>query len=224
MIRRTLFFCLAVLLIATAALPLLAQTTRPFSADIKFTGKGVNWPGKIFFSGEKVRTEVVVTGSLLITITDNTKKKAWSLDPELKTYMEMRTETALIPSFRSYNPANPCEGIAETTCQRVDTEIVDGQLCDKWEFVSRGKGPSLTIWISKTNGIPVKSVTAEGSTIELSNIRIGPQSRKLFKVPASYDKEGEPRRRGNPCVHEFPPDSDDTMRQHSERMSGCVRL
>ncbi len=190
MIRRIILCCLAVLLITTGVLPLLAQAPQPFSADMKLTGKGVSSTGKLFSSGDKVRMEMTAMGRSSITIADNVKKMAWVLMPDQKMYMEMSTENAQKkgPGYRNYNPANPCEGLANTTCQKVGTETVNGELCDKWVFTSKGNGPNLTTWISKANGIPIKSVTADGATMELSNIKFGAQSASLFEVPAGYQK------------------------------------
>ncbi len=187
--RRILVCCFAFLFILNA-LTLVAQAPQSFSADMKMTGKNITATGKLFSSGDKVRMETTAMGRSSVVIADNTKKLAWMLMPEQKMYMEMSTENAQRrgPSYRNYNPANPCEGIADTTCQKVGTETVNGELCDKWQFVSKGKGPNLTTWISKSTNIPIKSVTADGSTMELSNIKVGPQSASLFELPTGYQK------------------------------------
>lgn len=159
---------------------------------MKMTGKGVSSTGKLYVSDDKVRMETTAMGHPSTIIADHTKKLAWILMPQQKMYMEMSTVSAQSKgqSFHMYNPANPCAGIPDTTCQKIGTEMVNGQLCDKWQFVSKGKGPNLTTWISKTNNIPIKSVTADGSTMELTNIQTGPQSPTLFQVPAGYQKFG----------------------------------
>lgn len=175
----------------------MAQTGGPsFSADMKMAGKGVSSTGKLYSSGDKVRMEIKAQAAKagpmgnMIMISDSTKKLAYMLMPEQKMYMEMSTANAEKkgPSYRSYNPLNPCEGLPNTKCTKVGTEMMNGELCTKWQFVSTGNGPNLTTWISQKTNIPVKTVTADGSTMELTNIQTGPQSASLFQVPAGYQK------------------------------------
>lgn len=157
---------------------------------MKMTGKGITADGKLYSDGNKVRMEMNARGQQSITIADNTKKLAWMIMPAQKMYMEMSTANAEKKgaSYRSYNPANPCEGLPNTTCTKVGTEMMNGELCTKWQFVSKGNGPNLTTWISQKSSIPVKTVTSDGSTMELTNIKTGPQPASLFQVPAGYQK------------------------------------
>jgi hypothetical protein len=86
---------------------------------------------------------------------------------------------------RAYDPGNPCAGLDGTTCQKVGTETVNGYPCDKWQLT--GKENS-TVWISQQYHFPIKSVNADGSSVEFSNIKTGPQDASLFQVPAGYQK------------------------------------
>ena len=193
MIRRfaVCFFTLSLILLA--AVPLLAQVVTPFSADMKFaSAKGMAGTGKLYFSGNKVRMEMSARGQETIIISDQTRKIAYMLMPQQRMYMEMPTNAQGAgrrgPDWQTYDPTNPCQGLADTTCQKIGTEVVNGSVCTKWQFTGKSTSSNRTVWIDHKTGIPIKSLSADGTTMELSNIQQGPQSPGLFEVPAGYKK------------------------------------
>lgn len=191
--KRRILICCSVLLVVVATLPLLlAQGSQGFSADMKITGKGVSSTGKLYAAGEKARMEMTMMGHTSITISDQAKKMAYVLMPDQKMYMQMSTEGVQKqqkgPSFRNYNPANPCENVPDVTCQKIGPEMMNGQMCTKWSFIHKNAKENLTVWIDQKTGIPVKSQTADGSTMELSNVKMGAQPASLFEVPPGYQK------------------------------------
>jgi hypothetical protein len=76
--------------------------------------------------------------------------------------------------------------------EKVGTETVKGQICDKYRFSSAtdknkssaepDSATSGYIWISQSNHLPVMSET-EGATTEWENLDIGPQDPSLFACP-----------------------------------------
>src|SRR4051812_33183816 len=168
-----------------------------FSADMKMTGKqGMDSTGKMYFSGESkhVRMEMSMHGHNAIIIVDSSNAanpKSTMLMPEQKMYMEMSAYGAgpgmkqRSPQVRVYDPTNPCAGLDGTTCKKVGTETVNGYPCDKWEFTGK---ENQTVWVSQQLHFPIKTVTQDGTTIEFTNIKQGPQDASLFTVPSGYQK------------------------------------
>lgn len=188
MIRR--FPVSLVLTLALASTCLMAQTPSQFSADMKLTGRGVAATGKLYSAPPKVRMEMNTSGHQSTIISDSDRKIAYMLMPN-NMYMEVSTEAKgqkQGPNWRMYDPANPCANMPEMTCQKVGTGMADGQLCNKWLFTNKKGGSTMTVWISQKSGIPIRTETSDGSTMELLNIKPGPQPASLFQVPAGYKK------------------------------------
>ena len=87
--------------------------------------------------------------------------------------------------------------------EKVGTEDVNGETCDKYSYTSNPKkmatgqnkpmmpamrGPMTGfIWVGQTTHMLVKSENA-GSTAEWKNIKVGPPDASLFELPPDYKK------------------------------------
>lgn len=168
----------------------LASAQTQFSADI--STKGPNIPpsqGKMYFGGSKMRMDNNVQGHASIMIVDLQRKVADMIMPQQRMYMEMNyAEFAKpMPDVRTYDPNNPCAADTGSTCRKLGTETVNGRLCDKWEFTG-GAGGRRTVWVDKGNHLPIRTVSSDGNTFDMTNIKEGPQPSSLFQVPAGYQK------------------------------------
>jgi len=198
MTRRWVTRSVGCLLVLLVGMPLLAQMPPQFSADMQFTvpNSKIASTAKLFFGGEKVRVETNAMGRPMIMISDNAGKNAYMLMPEQHMYMDLSNMGNQMaghhnnrPDWHAYDAANPCAGMADTTCQKAGTEEVNGRLCNKWQFTGKGKTtPDRTVWIDQKSGIPIKGLAGNGSAWELSNIKEGTQSAKLFEIPDDYQK------------------------------------
>jgi outer membrane lipoprotein-sorting protein len=170
----------------------LAQVrASQFSADMKNTGKGMTTTGKLYFGGPKVRMEMTAQGHQSIMIVDSQRKVFYMLMVDQHMYMEMSTETKgprKSPDWRTYDPANPCANMTDTTCERLGTGLADNRLCNKWKFSNSKQGTSQTVWVDQKTGIPIRTETSEGNVMELTNIKEGAQSASLFEIPSGYTK------------------------------------
>ena len=63
---------------------------------------------------------------------------------------------------------------------------MNGRSCDKWELTS--KQGKQTVWIDPKLHFPIRSVSADGNTMDLTNIKEGSQPASLFEFPAGYTK------------------------------------
>ena len=168
----------------------LANAPTQYSADLVVTRKmGPPRPMtiKVYFDGDKRRTEQG-GGSIIILRGDLAKR--YILMPNNKTYMEAPFDPKMLESSNDW--AKKMGLIHE----KVATEEVNGELCDKYRYSSDPKKsentqnkPAITgfIWVAQTTHMMVKSENA-GSTAEWKNIKIGPPDASLFELPADYKK------------------------------------
>jgi outer membrane lipoprotein-sorting protein len=184
---------LAILLLL-AVCSVCAQPSVPqFSADMRINNPklGHEAQGKLYFGGNRFRMDMTAQGHESVVITDMASKVTYLLMPQQQMYMEMRPEMVRTrtPDFKLYDPEDPCANVPDTNCAKVGTETVNGRTCDKWQFTStKGVGETRTVWIDQKTRIPVKTVNADGTVFELTNIKEGPQPASLFGIPAGYQK------------------------------------
>ncbi len=171
----------------------LAQAPAQFSADMTVhTTRGDDMKGKLFFGGKKMRTDMDMRGRSMSTITDLESKKAYTLMHEQQMYMEHDLSRPLgrgprMPEIKQYDASNPCANQEGTTCKKNGTETVNGRTCDVWEFTRNG-AKDQTSWIDQKLHIPVKTVHADGTTFELTNIKEAAQPASQFEIPSGFQK------------------------------------
>lgn len=179
------------IVVVIAVVPLPAQTPEPFSADLKFGAPGgIAATGRLFSAGSKVRIEASSMGQQSVLINDTAHNVGYMLAPQQRAYMQVNTEGDAAGgggSWRIYNVTNPCLSMPNTTCQKTGAETVDGRLCTKWQFNGKDAAANRTVWIDRKAGIPIKIVATSG-TLELTNIKFGPQDPTLFQVPEGYQR------------------------------------
>ncbi len=192
--RLSLFAILATTVLLGAAA--LAQAPAQFSADMSIhSGRGEDMKGKLYFGGKKIRMDMDSRGRSISNITDLNAKKAYVLMNEQKMYMEHDLNGPMgpmgrgprLPEFKEYDASNPCANQEGVTCKKTGTETVNGRSCDVWEFYKDGQKQS-TAWVDQKLHIPVKTVHADGTSVELTNIKEGPQPASEFEVPSDYQK------------------------------------
>jgi uncharacterized protein DUF4412 len=171
-----------------------------FSADFTTTShNGEKMTGKWFFSAPKIRMDMTSMpgrdqgpmGGNMSMIMDGATQTNYMLMHGPKMYMELHGErqNSMSPAMRDMlhqkGGVDPCSGTQDCTSRKLGTETVNGRTCDKWEVTSKQSGKTL-IWIDQKIHFPVKVQDADGATMEMTNIKEGPQDPSLFKVPAGY--------------------------------------
>lgn len=194
---RTLFrSLLALLLVAAFASPAFARlagdTEVPFSADRTVTFKGKIYVGRVYAAPGKQRHEQDVNGLHPVLILRADRQIAYLMLPELHIY----TELAFPKAVTEY-------GGAEQLGKPVGEDRIAGQKVVKYRVEREGSdGSMLDGWVWMTpDGIVMKldgTYTDAGhkpteGTLELSNVKPGPQDPSLFEVP--------------PDMKELPPDT-----------------
>jgi hypothetical protein len=177
-----------------------AQVPSPpqFSADLTVTSKqeGEQTKGKMFFDKRKIRMDMNAQGHNMSTISDSTTQTSYVLMHDQHMYMEMsangagpmRSRGPKMPDIKQLSE-NPCASEKDTTCKKVGTEMMNGRMCDKWEFTSAPDAENnRTAWIDQKTHIPIKTVSADGRVVEFTKLKEGPQDPKVFEIPAGYQK------------------------------------
>ena len=172
-----------------------APQPQPFSADMTVTpGKGgESMAGKVYFSVPKTRMDMTAHGQNISVISNGAAQTSYVIMHQQHMYMEMHANqanpmTRNMPKFdSSFDPQNPCGKQADVTCKKAGTETVNGRVCDKWVTTDKN-GKTSTAWVDQKLYFPIKVLSAEGSTMELSNVKEGAQPASTFEVPAGYRK------------------------------------
>jgi outer membrane lipoprotein-sorting protein len=141
--------------------------------------------GRLFFKDGASRMEFVRDGQVAeIMIVNPKQKKAWVLNAEDKTFMEIRFADK--PWQNTAAGANR-EGMTE---KKLGKETVAGYLCEKTGYSFKDEpGAQTTVWMSPKLGYPVKweQKNAEGnSSFQLSKIKEGTLKDSLFVLPKGY--------------------------------------
>ena len=188
-----------VLMMALAA---QAQIPGPpqFSADMSLTQpREPGMKGKMYMGGGRMRMDMTSEGGKMSIITAPGKKTTYVVMHDQQMYMEMSMDAPMrgpmgrgpgpkMPDVKQMSGDNPCAGQTGVTCKKVGAEMMNGRMCDKWEIASANKSEAGTVWIDQKTKMPIKSVHGDGSVMEFTNFKDGPQDASLFAVPSGYQK------------------------------------
>lgn len=172
----------------------LAQMPQPFAADFSSVNEdGQPLTGKFFFSLPNTRMDMSVSGKPMSMIVNGNTKTTYMVMHARRVYLEMQPdqidlmEQSLPQIESSFDPKNPCALSADSTCKDLGPDTVNGRLCEKWQITPKD-GNVKTTWVDQKLHFPIKSHTADGSKVELSNVKEGAQPASLFDPPAGYRK------------------------------------
>jgi hypothetical protein len=183
---------------------LIAQppSVPQFSADMtmKLAKKGGQTvPGKFYFGNKKMRMDMSMEGHDISNITDLEAKKGYMVMNQQHMYMEHDLgQMAGGPMGRMpqidpiKDPNHPCDP-DHFTCNKVGSEMVNGRMTDKWEYKAKDEGNEVenqTVWVDQKMHFPIRTITGDGTEMNMTNIKEGPQDASLFQPPAGYQKMG----------------------------------
>jgi hypothetical protein len=159
----------------------------------------------------KVRWETTrgdsVTGSVIL---DFRRRTLVALDDQTQQYYTPSGDdpvTELADLFFIMRPSDirdPCKGwnAAATAdkaepphfaCQSLGADTVNGRPADKWQLTYKRSGKTGYAWIDPALHYLVKMQDpAAQTTMQVRNVKEGPQAPSLFAVPASYTKMDPP--------------------------------
>ena len=181
----------ALAVFAFACGPALAQQ---FSADMVSTYGDKSHTQKIYVADGKMRLEPQGGGTGVV-ISDPAHGMVLMLNAERRIYVEMPAMAKMTAVLMPTNLDDPCadwkrlsgdDANAAWTCEKLGTETVNGRSAVKFAGAS-AKGERGMVWLDPRLKFVVKTQGAEAS-MELKNIKEGPQQASLFQVPAGYTK------------------------------------
>ncbi|MEQ1580932.1 MAG: DUF4412 domain-containing protein [Steroidobacteraceae bacterium] len=136
------------------------------------------------------RREDLVEGSTMVSIRRDDKKVMWMLMPSERMYMEMKFGQMEGGKSRAPSPEE-----YKTEFTEAGREEVNGMMTTKSKVIMTGADGSKMggFWWTTDDGLLVKMdviSVAKGEKIrmkrELTNVKIGPQPKDLFEIPAGY--------------------------------------
>jgi hypothetical protein len=173
----------ASLLLSLAALPACAAAAS-FSAEMVDTHGGQVRTGPFHCQDQSYRFEVGDSGQTLVLIVDGATGTTRLVNAAEKAYQESGPAH---PLSLLANPFALYLQFARVKEVRTEgTESVGGIPCQK-QVVFSGEQVFVTGWVAEGYPVPLKvHVPLNDRTVELRNIKPGPQDPALFQVPAGY--------------------------------------
>jgi hypothetical protein len=158
------------------------KTLAPFSADEVITECGQTQKVRIFVAGNAFRAESQARGRPSVTIIRSDRNAMWVIDPQARTY----TETALsVASGALFQPGSIPSGCTVVSDEQIGAYHCQKQVC---HISAGGKDYVETRWAAKELGGLVIRYSDGVETLEIQNLKPGPQDPALFEIPAGYQR------------------------------------
>jgi len=183
-------------LLATGA----AASAQQFSAELsRRDSDGLMTEGRVTVAGDKIRIEApdLPTGFFIVR---GDAKAVYLVQPDRKIFMDARQSSVLTEILVSVDPDAPCaqwQKMAEISrsadggrawrCDRIGVETHDSRAIVKYTMTSP-RGKHYSGWIDQQLRFVVRIEADDGTTIELADIREGPQPDSAFEIPAGLRK------------------------------------
>jgi len=157
-----------------------------FTADMIQTGPKVDYKGKLYVKGDKIRQEIT-KGRKQIVIERPDLKLVWSIYPEEKIYMKVTD--AIIRGIDDPRARERFKQIGKE--QPAGNQTINGYACTKrsWKLVDGKIRKTLTEWTSAKLGRILKIQLQEVASkwvIEYKNIKVEEVSDSVFELPTGY--------------------------------------
>lgn len=184
--HKTSALGLAVLLSLFAA----AMRAGSFSAEMVETRRGEGRTGTFHFADGRYRFELVEDGRTLVIQIDPAASTTRIVAPAEKAYRELRSADMQAAML---NPFAVCTFAFEGSALRTEgPAVINGLPCTKRVLAVRGNDFFVS-WTADEFDLPIRiEDRLTETTIELRNLKRGPQAPALFTVPAGFVLKGDP--------------------------------
>jgi hypothetical protein len=157
-----------------------------YAADRRIESAERTIDGRVAAAPGMERSELNMRGMSAVMILRTDHKLSWMVMPAQRMYQE--TDFAQAAQQTGNVAADQVE------LEVVGNETVSGVATTKYKFMARDRSAGGFLWYS-ADGIPVKMdvLSKDGgdksrTTVTLQNIKVGPQDRTAFEVPAGFSK------------------------------------
>jgi hypothetical protein len=157
-----------------------AAGVKNFNATVSMMTPAGSMDGKIYVSGDKIRTEMPQA----ITISRLDKGIVWILMPDQKVYVEQQLGPDHVVSFSEKIPG-------EVKREKMAEESVGSRKAQKYLVTYKigEEDSSVYQWVDEDSGMPIKMAGVDGGwSYEFQNIEPGMQVAELFEIPSGYNK------------------------------------
>src|SRR5665648_107798 len=189
---RMIFLIMGVLIIFLVLA--FSAIAAEFNADLKIKQPDKEYEFKYYAQGSLYRLEKLTGEDRILVIADRKLDITWMLNPEDKTYLELKGIDAAF-----FNPIRGWEAAKEGTKEeQIGTETIQSYLCEKYTYTPPGgTEPGMEGWYSSELETFIRMIAHYGGEyedgiFEIINIQESPQDDSLFKVPGDYQKEKSP--------------------------------
>jgi hypothetical protein len=180
----------------------LSAWAEEFSADIVTTGApAASAPrvGKIYVQNDEIHIAIpdLPAGFFLL---DAARPSAYFVEPAGKLFMDAKQTSPLTQILVPLDPNDPCprwrtmavaagatDANGSWTCQSIGKDSLDGRNVLLYRTFTSWRRTNL-IWIDPQLKFPLRIRSDDGTTVDLKNLREGPQEASLFALPATYRK------------------------------------
>ncbi len=123
--------------------------------------------GIVIKSGENMRLEFEADGRKVIQILRPEQGVMYILDPQTRTYMELRGQT--VPAPAGSGAATPCtEQSNLAVCARVGTDTVSGIQVERWQLAAQAQTKPLVVLWDPTRRQALRQDFPDGSSVVMS--------------------------------------------------------
>jgi len=144
---------------------LFAQQSSPHRAYSATAVHGIagqpTTSGTVTKSGQNMRLEFEQNGRKVVQILLPEQGVMYVLDPQTKTYMEMRGQA--VPPTTGRSPAAPCDPAQMAQCEKVGSDVVSGIGVERWLLVAQPQTPPVTILWDPTRRHALRQEYPDGS-------------------------------------------------------------
>ena len=144
-----------------------------FSAEaVQYDPQSGAWrsAGRVLVSADRMRLESELPGERRVWIIDAVRHRVWQVDPEARTYTEMRDVPSiplLVATTMPNESGSACQSGA-MKCKRLGEETVNGVVAEKWEFLAKqGRSEVHAVqWLDPDRKVAVREELPDGQTVE----------------------------------------------------------
>ncbi len=148
----------------------------------------------VYVSGERVRVEMKSGAREGVQIFLGPGAGILFLNPQERVFARMAPNPLFEGAARILdvaNPEDPCQGVEEATCERLEEATHEGRKVTVWREVINGRG-SRQIWVDEALAYALRMETEAGAVLELRKLRVEPVEASLFEAPAGYTEHTAP--------------------------------
>jgi len=155
-----------------------ASVAHAFEVNVEFTAEAMQtMPGqapvysKMYVSKNAVRTESYIDGRLVVDITFPFQGRRLRLFPETKKYIAA-SGLPVKQQAKRKTAKSPCDGIPDSVCKKIGSEILHGIKVEKWQIERKVKDKVFKVlqWLDSERNLSLREMSPDGSIAELKTL------------------------------------------------------